>query len=78
MLSDHIDHLFANAAGRIQRGHGLLKNHGNTIAAHFAHVHFTGGENILTRQLQPAAFDVIAVFRNEPHRQHGGDGFPRT
>lgn len=75
MMANDFHHLLPNAPGGIQRRHWLLEDHRHARAAPFTHLLFAGIQHILAQQRYAALMNVIAAFRQQPHCQHGGDGF---
>jgi len=63
----------ADGMHRIEGGHGLLKDHGEPVAAHAAHLVFR-----LLQQIFPVEQDLPfrpAHFRQQPHEGEGGHRF---
>ena len=80
--------LITDGKNRIQRGHGLLKNHGDLVAADFAHLLVAQLEQIMAAIENLPADDLSRRRRNQTHngeRRHAlattgladeSEGFP--
>ena len=78
VVDDDIEHLSADAAGRVQGGHGLLEDHRRIAATNFQQVLFRGAEHVAVEHAQAAGGDAIAAFGQQAHAQHGGHRFARA
>ena len=83
MQPDRLGNLIAHSVYRAERGHRLLKDHGNVIPANVAHLRACGIE---LRQVNGIAFEIfvkedLPVFdfargtRDEAHGRKGGNAF---
>jgi len=78
VVDDHVEHLPANAPGRVERGHGLLEDHRRIAATDFQQVLFRRLEHVATEHAQAAGGDAIAAFGQQAHAQHGGHRLARA
>ena len=70
VLQNHLTNLIAAFIDRVERGHGLLENHGNAFASYFGHLLFAEAFDFL-------AFDLDAVGRfARPRLAHKSQSAP--
>ena len=69
--------LEADGQHRIERGHRLLKNHRQFVAAQMAHLLFGQGQQVVAAE-QDLAFGVAVGLRQQAHGRQSGDAFART
>jgi hypothetical protein len=55
MHADRLRHLVADGEQRVQRGHGILQDHGDALAAHAAHLGVGFLQQVLALEQHPAA-----------------------
>ena len=55
---DRLGHLVADGEQRVQRGHGILQDHGDALAAHAAHLGVGFLQQVLALEQHPAAGDA--------------------
>ena len=65
MQAKHFPHLIPHREDRVQRRHGLLKNHGNPVASDFAHIGFRKLEKILAVEENATVHDFPGRVRNQ-------------
>ena len=68
--------LLADREDRIERGHRLLKDHRDLVAAHLAHLLGIERQKLAPLQLD-AAFDAAGDLRQKPHDRKRGHAFAR-
>ena len=78
MGADRLDQLHPHGQHRVQRGHRLLKDHRNPVAAHAAHGGFGQAGQIGVAQPHRAASDPHGRRWQEAHDRQRGDGFARA
>ena len=64
--------LLADRVDRVQRGHRLLEDHRDLVAADRAHLALGELEQILARRRAPRPFDAPGRMRDEPHDRERG------
>ena len=74
MQPQGLGNLFTDSENRIERGHRILKNHGDVIAAHVAHLAVGKPEQIFSvKENFPA--DDFPRRRDQPHDRQRGHRF---
>src|SRR5215510_5725818 len=76
--TDRLADLIAHGKYRIQRGHGLLKDHGNLVAANFTHLLVAQFEKIMPAIANLAADDLSRRRRDQPHNRKRRDTLATT
>ena len=74
MAHQRFGDLESDGQARVEAGHRFLKDHGNVIAAHAAHLLFGQVEEHPARQ-RNAAFDLAVAARQKPHDRQRGHAF---
>ena len=69
VLQNHLTNLIAAFIDRVERGHGLLENHGNAFASYFGHLLFAEAFDFLAFDLDAVGFDTAHLLIEEAH--HG-------
>ncbi len=77
-----VGQLALDGEDRVQRGHRLLKDHPDLVAAHFAHHGGGGGGDVKLGAIRPAEAkrargDGAAAEFHQSHEGEGGHGLPR-
>ena len=75
MKQDGFDQLTSDGDHRIQRGHRILKDHGDIVAAYPAQLSSPHLKQILTFE-KSLARDPGVLARDEAQHGQTGDGFP--
>ena len=75
--ADRLFQLIAHRVHRVERGHRVLKNDGNLIAADFAHFAFARADQLLAAELDAAAYNA-ARMRENLQNGVGGHTLTRT
>jgi hypothetical protein len=57
----------------IERGHGVLQDHGDLLAPHAPHLRGRLLEQVLTVEQHPAADDASGRLGDQPHQRQAGD-----
>ena len=78
MQKQWFQQLVTDGIHRIERGHGLLKDHGNIIAPDMAYLVHGELENVAAVKLDPAADRDAAGLFKKTEDGHGGYGFARA
>src|SRR5262249_40735969 len=76
--TDRLTDLIAHGKYRVQRGHGLLKDHGNLVAANFTHLLVAQLEEIVPAIANLAADDLSRWRRDQPHDRKRCDTLATT
>ena len=77
MQHDGLHQLTADGIGRIERGHGILKDDGNAVATDGFHHLFAGTDQLLPVELDRAGGDFTRPGKNL-HDGIGRDRFARS
>ena len=75
---ERFTNLIAHGEHRVERGHGLLKNHRDAVAAHLAHAFFAGLDQVFALKQHLAAADAPRRAGNEPQQGQRGHAFAAT
>ena len=62
----------------VQRGHRVLEDHGDVVAAHLAHVVLLELEQVAAVEHHLAADDPAGRLRNQPHQRQRADALAAT
>src|SRR5262245_40138532 len=76
--TDRLADLIAHSKHRIERGHRLLKNHGNLVAANFAHLLVAKLEEIVPAITNLAADDLSRRRWDQSHNRKRRDALATT
>jgi hypothetical protein len=69
----HLGNLVPDLEGRVERGHRLLENHRQLVAAQVAQARRPLFQQVFTVEQHFAAGDAARRLRDEPHDGEGGD-----
>ena len=72
MLLEHLHDLVAHSIHRVEGGHGVLKDHGNLLAAHPAHPALSVGEDVLVLEKNLSVHHPAGVLK-QAHDGQAGD-----
>ncbi len=72
-----IQHLQADGAHRVQRGHRILEHHGQAVAAQRLHLGGLEGEKVPPGEIEAAPGDG-RIARHQPHDRERQGRFPRA
>ncbi len=78
MQPQRLADLVADRQHRIERGHRLLKDHRNIVAADIAHFVFVELRQILPVQCDRAADDLSGRIGDQPHDRQSGHRLAAT
>ena len=70
--------LLADGVDRVERGHGLLKNHGDIVSPYSLNIFSAQLQQILSVEQDSALGAHCAHILKQPQNRHGGNGFPGT
>ena len=68
---EHLGEVLADRLDRIERGHGVLEDHGNLRAAHAAALLGAHGKHILAGKLELVSLDLGVLGQKAHDRLHG-------
>ena len=66
MALEHLEEMLANRFDRVERGHGVLEDHGDLRAAHATALLGAHGKHVLASKLELVGFD-LGVLRQKAH-----------
>jgi hypothetical protein len=70
---ERLGDLPANRQHRVERGHRILKNHGDAVAADVAQLIFTQFQQVLTVEQDFAVDNLAGRLRDQPDQRHHAD-----
>jgi hypothetical protein len=76
--TNHLAHLIAHGEDRVERGHGLLKDHGNPVAPDLTHPGFGVAQKVFSLEPDLAADDLSGRLGNELDDGVRRDAFAAT
>ena len=78
MQPNGLPNLIPHCVDRVQRGHGVLKDHGDPVAPDAAKLLLAGGEQVLPLEADDAAFDPPRGLRQQPEDAQRRGGLSRA
>ena len=77
MAFEHLEEMLAHRFDRVERGHGVLEDHGNLRAAHAAALLGAHSEHVLACELELVGRD-LGVLGQKAHDRLHGDALARA